>query len=84
MRGSVTTVAKRGKTTNDPAGTEKLGPMWRSMDRAWRTVKLNWMTIGMARKMVVDQSGRILSMVFKSSTWSTAQRAHGLASNPSI
>lgn len=82
--GSVTAVAKKGKTVNDPAGIEKWGPMWRSMDKAWRTVKLNWMAIGVDRKMVVDQRGKILSMVFKSSTLSTVQRALGLACNPSI
>lgn len=53
------------------------------MVRAWRMVRLPWTVMGTERKMLVDQRGKILSKVFKSSTSCTLQSLQGFAMEPS-
>ena len=53
------------------------------MIRAWRTVRLIWIPIGVPKNMLDDQSGKILIRVLKSSTCSTVHTLHGFAIKPS-
>lgn len=82
MMRSARDVERRTKTTNEPAGIEKRGPRCRSMDRAWRIVRLFRTPIGVLMKMVEDQIGKILIRVLRSSTCSTVHSLHGFAMDP--
>lgn len=53
------------------------------MVRAWRTTRLAWMPIGVARKILEDQRGKILIRVLRSSTCWTVHSFHGFAIEPS-
>lgn len=53
------------------------------MVRAWRMVKLPCIAMGTARNMLVDQRGKILSKVLKSSTSCTLHSLQGFAMEPS-
>lgn len=65
------------KTRIEPGGTWKRGDRLRSVVRAWRMVRLTWIPIGVAKRMPVDQSGRILIRVLRSSTCLTLHSFHG-------
>lgn len=53
------------------------------MVRAWRTVRLLWIPIGVAKNILVHQSGKILIRVLRSSTCWTVHNLHGFAIKPS-
>lgn len=67
------------KNRVEPAGNLKCRPRWRSMERAWRMVKLLWIAIVVPRNMFEDQRGKILRRFLKSSTCWTVHGFHGFA-----
>lgn len=77
----------KAKTIMEPAETWKWRqpppPTWRSVDRAWSTVRLRRIPIGVLRKMLDDHKGRILIRFLRSSTCWTVQSFHGFAIEPS-
>lgn len=72
-------VEVRIKTIMEPAGILKCCPRWRSMVRAWRTVKLIRTAMGVLKKIPLDSIGSILMSDLISSTCSTEHSLHGFA-----
>lgn len=70
------------KTSIEAAGILKCGPIRRSIFRDWRTAKLLWMPIGVAKKMLEDHSGNILMRFLSCSTCCTVHVFHGFAFKP--
>ena len=83
MRVREMAVEMNAMTKMEPAGILKWGPRWRSMVRAWRTVRLLWIPIGVDKNILVHQSGKILIRVLRSSTCWTVHNLHGFAIKPS-
>lgn len=76
-------VAKRLNTMIEAAGILKCGPRCLSMVRAWSTVRLLKMPIGVLRKMPVDHSGMIFIRALRSSTSLTVHSVHEFPCEPS-
>jgi hypothetical protein len=53
------------------------------MVKAWRTVKLAWIPIGVPKNILEDHNGKILIRVLRSSTCCIVHILHGFAIEPS-
>jgi hypothetical protein len=53
------------------------------MVKAWRTVKLAWIPIGVPKNILDDHNGKILMRVLRSSTCCIVHILQGLAIEPS-
>ncbi|KAE8655450.1 hypothetical protein F3Y22_tig00117027pilonHSYRG00061 [Hibiscus syriacus] len=73
----------RTTTIIDAAGMLNLEPSCRSIDRAWITVMLDWIAIGVVRNIPLDHIGKSFIRVFRSSTCCKLHSFHGLAIDPS-
>ena len=82
-KGRKTPMVRREMTEREPAGISKLGPICRSIFKAWETVKVPCCVIAASDIIPADQTGTIRIKHFTSSTSWMLHNRHLFAGTPS-